>query len=107
MWPGWADAALTAFRSIAYLQEAAEKTKRGHRLGEFFRLFLAPGMHHCGGGPGPNTLAALSALEGGVEHGIEPEQIVATHRTGTVVDGTRPLSAYPKEASDKGPASRD
>ena len=107
MWHGWADAALTAFRSIAYLQEAAEKTKRGHRLGEFFRLFLAPGMHHCGGGPGPNTLDALSALESWVEHGIEPEQIVATHRTGTVVDRTRPLCAYPKEATYKGPGSMD
>ena len=107
MWHGWADAALTAFRSIAYLQEAAEKTKRGHRLGEFFRLFLAPGMHHCGGGPGPNTLDALSALESWVEHGIAPEQIVATHRTGTVVDRTRPLCAYPKEATYKGPGSMD
>src|SRR2546427_810469 len=107
MWHGWADAALTAFRSIAYLQEAAEKTKHGHRLGEFFRLFLAPGMHHCGGGPGPNTLDALSALESWVEHAIAPEQIVATHRTGTVVDRTRPLCAYPKEATYKGPGSMD
>src|SRR3989454_2530335 len=107
MWHGWADAALTAFRSIAYLQEAAEKTKHGDRLGEFFRLFLAPGMHHCGGGPGPNTLDALSALESWVEHGIAPEQIVATHRTGTVVDHTRPLCAYPKEATYKGPGSMD
>jgi len=108
MWHGWADAALTAFRSIAYLQEAAEKTKRGHRLGEFFRLFLAPGMHHCGGGPGPNTLDALSALESWVEHGIAPEQIVATHRTATgTVDRTRPLCAYPKEATFRGSGSPD
>src|SRR5206468_3598408 len=107
MWHGWADAALTAFRSIAYLEEAAHKTKHGNRLDEFFRLFLAPGMHHCGGGPGPNTLDALSALESWVEHGIAPEQIVATHRTGTVVDRTRPLCAYPKEATYKGPGSMD
>jgi len=105
MWHGWADAALTAFRSIAYLEEAAEKTKHGNRLGEFFRLFLAPGMHHCGGGPGPNTLDALTALESWVEHGIAPEQIVATHMTGTVVDRTRPLCSYPKEATYKGPGS--
>jgi feruloyl esterase len=102
MWHGWADAALTAFRSIAYLQEAAEKTRRGDRLGEFFRLFLAPGMHHCGGGPGPNTLDALSALESWVEQGLAPEQIVATHRGGPGPDFTRPLCAYPKEATYRG-----
>jgi tannase/feruloyl esterase len=101
MWHGWADAALTAFRSIAYLQEAAEKTRRGDRLGEFFRLFLAPGMHHCGGGPGPNTLDALSALESWVEHGDAPEQIIATHLGGPV-NFTRPLCAYPKEATYRG-----
>ena len=108
MWHGWADAALTAFRSIAYLEEAADKTKHGNRLDEFFRLFLAPGMHHCGGGPGPNTLDALSALESWVEHGIAPEQIVATHRTATgTVDRTRPLCAYPKEATFRGSGSPD
>jgi len=101
MWHGWADAALTAFRSIAYLKEAAEKTKHGDRLGEFFRLFLAPGMHHCAGGPGPNTLDALAALESWVENGIAPEQIIATHRGGPV-DFTRPLCAYPKEATYRG-----
>jgi feruloyl esterase len=108
MWHGWSDAALTAFRSIAYLEEAADKTKHGHRLDEFFRLFLAPGMHHCGGGPGPNTLDALSALESWVEHEIAPEQIVATHRTPTgAVDRTRPLCAYPKEATFRGSGSPD
>jgi len=43
-----------------------------------------------------------------VEHGIAPEQIVATHRTATgTVDRTRPLCAYPKEATFRGSGSPD
>ena len=46
---------------------------------DFFRLFMVPGMGHCGGGPGPNTFDAVSALDKWVAHGSAPEKIVASH----------------------------
>lgn len=65
-------------------------------------------MHHCGGGPGPNTLDALTALESWVEGGIAPDAIVASHATATgTIDRTRPLCSYPKVAVYYGRGSID
>ena len=69
---------------------------------DFHRLFMAPGMLHCGGGAGPNQFDAQAELETWVERGIAPDSIIATHRTNGVVDRTRPLCAYPKVARYKG-----
>ena len=74
----------------------------------FFRLFLAPGMAHCNGGPGPNTLDALTALEAWVEKGIAPEQIIASRRRADgAIERTRPLCVYPKVARWSGRGSTD
>jgi feruloyl esterase len=75
---------------------------------QFYRLFMVPGMGHCGGGPGPNSADYLTALENWVEKGIAPDSIVATHTTSTgVVDRTRPLCTYPKVARYKGTGGFD
>jgi feruloyl esterase len=68
---------------------------------------MAPGVHHCGGGPGPNTFDLLSALENWVEGGTAPDRIIASHMTGDVVDRTRPLCPYPREARYIGTGSID
>lgn len=83
---------------------------------EFFRLFMVPGMGHCGGGPGPNqfynaTLSpapadaqhnALLALQRWVEQGVAPKQIIATkYVNDTPTQGvaqTRPLCVFPQVA---------
>ena len=67
----------------------------------FYRLFMAPGMAHCGGGPGPNTFDMQAALEQWVEHGIAPERIIATRAINGIVDRTRPLCPYPQVRSTK------
>jgi feruloyl esterase len=74
---------------------------------EFARLFMAPGMLHCGGGPGPNTFDALGALEQWVEQGTTPAQLTASHSTTGVVDRTRPLCPYPQVATYTGSGSID
>ena len=76
-------------------------------ISEFARLFLAPGVNHCGGGPGPDTFDALGALEAWVEHGTAPEQMTASHQTNGAVDRTRPLCAYPRTAAYVGSGSTD
>jgi feruloyl esterase len=98
MWHGWADPALTAFRTIRYFNEVIRATGSARETDSFLRLFLAPGMHHCAGGPGPNTLDALTALEQWVEGGRAPDRIIASHLTAGVVDRTRPLCPYPQVA---------
>ena len=40
---------------------------------DFSRLFMAPGMGHCAGGPGPNQFDAIGALEQWVEKGVAPD----------------------------------
>ena len=69
------------------------------------RLFMVPGMGHCGGGPGPNQFNAFSALERWRESGAAPEHITAYHVSNNRVDMTRPLCPYPQVAVWKGAAS--
>jgi feruloyl esterase len=66
---------------------------------------MAPGMGHCGGGEGPNTFDAVSALEQWVERGRAPDQIISSHSTKGVVDRTRPLCPYPQVAVYNGTGS--
>jgi feruloyl esterase len=77
------------------------------RTRDFFRLFMAPGMGHCAGGPGPNQFDAVIALEQWVERGVAPDILLATHSTAGKVDRTRPLCPYPQVARYKGVGSID
>jgi len=107
MYHGWADPALSTLTTIDYYNEVV-KASGGHQTADaFVRFFTVPGMHHCSGGPGPNTFDSLSALEQWVEHGAAPERIIATHRTNGAVDRTRPLCPYPQVARYTGTGSVD
>lgn len=64
----------------------------------FARLFMVPGMGHCGTGPGTTTFDTLTPLVNWVEKGIAPDSIIATAPAGTPWPGrTRPLCPYPKQ----------
>ena len=97
VWHGWSDHALMADRTIQYYNDVIRTMGNKNKVVDFFRLFLAPGMHHCSGGPGLDNFDALSALEGWVEQGTAPESLIARH-VGTGVQRTRPLCSYPKVA---------
>ena len=107
MYHGWADPATTALRSIQYHEEVVAALGNQRQTDRFLRLFLAPGMQHCGGGPGPNTFDTLTTLERWVEDRIAPDRIIASHSTGGVVDRTRPLCPYPQVAQYVGTGSID
>ena len=66
------------------------------------RLFLAPGMGHCGGGPGPNEWDKLQPLVEWVEKGKAPASIVSRREDQGKVVMTRPLCPYPQVAKYKG-----
>ena len=80
-------------------------TTMGTNQENWLRLFMVPGMAHCGGGPGPSQFNALGALERWQESGIAPDQIMAYHVENNRVTMTRPLCPYPQVAIYKGTGS--
>jgi feruloyl esterase len=70
------------------------------------RLFLIPGMGHCGGGDGPFVFSAISTLDSWVESGHAPQRIVVSNPPGAPAR-TRPLCPYPQEAKYAGQGSTD
>ena len=73
MYNGWADHAITALGTIQYYEQVIDRMGSRENVENFFRLFLAPGMLHCAGGPGPNIVDYLTYLESWVEDGIPPD----------------------------------
>jgi Tannase and feruloyl esterase len=104
---GWSDPQISPANSTQYYARAVEASGGAAKVRESYRLFLAPGMGHCGGGEGPNTFDMVAALEQWVETGKAPDQIQASHATGGRVDRTRPLCPYPQVAVYKGSGSTD
>ncbi len=118
---GWSDAAISALNSIDYFQSVQQKMG-GPQTGDFLRLYLAPGMAHCGGGAGPDAFgqgtvapdkpkhSVSNALEQWVEKGTAPNEIIATkYKAGNPqsVVRTRPLCPYPQVARYRGSGSTD
>jgi feruloyl esterase len=96
MYFGWADPALNPMMGVEYYEAVTERMGAGTK--EFFRLFMAPGMFHCGDGPGPNAFDTLTPLSEWVEKGSAPESLLASKTEGGKVVRTRPLCPYPQVA---------
>lgn len=99
MYAGWADPVVPPQDTAAYF-EKVNKTMGATK--DFLRLFMAPGMGHCGGGVGPNQFDSLKALDEWVTKGSAPDKLIAS-RPGR----TRPLCSYPQVARYKGTGSID
>ena len=106
MYHGWADPQISPLAAAGYYEQA-KRTLSGTNIGNNFRLFVAPGMAHCGGGEGPNDFDKIGTLEQWVEKGAAPNMIVASHAKAGAVDRTRPLCPYPQIATYKGTGSID
>ena len=104
---GWSDPQITPLASVAYFNRVAAANGGASKVHASYRLFMAPGMAHCGGGEGPNDFDELTALEQWVEQGTAPDMITASHSRDGKVDRTRPLCPYPQVASYKGSGSID
>jgi feruloyl esterase len=125
MYHGWADPLLPSQSSINYFNALVREG--GHPIAQpvrfdhedaalrqtqsYARLFMAPGMYHCSGGPGPNVFDALTPLVDWVERGVPPETITATKYVNDTpasgVQMTRPLCVFPKVAKYNGHGSTD
>jgi feruloyl esterase len=104
---GWNDQLIAPENSIAYYESVLarsgrDKTQALRDVQEFYRLYMVPGLYHCGGGTGPNVFDLQTALERWVEQKEAPESVVATRSTNRVVDRSRPLCPYPQTAVYKG-----
>ncbi len=106
LWHGWADAGAPPEPTLDYYNEVVAATFDGDAAdaAEHARLFMFPGMGHCGGGPGPNTWDPLAPLVDWVENGNAPESVVARHSTDDIVDNERRVCAHPATATYSGPA---
>jgi feruloyl esterase len=104
---GWSDAQISPGNSVQYYQRVLEARGGLSNVRGSYRLFMAPGMAHCGGGEGPNTFDMVGALEQWVEQGKAPERIIASHSAHDGVDRTRPLCPYPQVAAYAGSGSID
>lgn len=107
MYHGFSDPALSPFRTIQLYEELAAMTSGGYpNLQKSVRLFMVPGMQHCGGGPGPNSFSTLDALDRWVEGGTPPEQILATKYVNDDpaqgIARTMPLCKFPQQAKYNG-----
>src|SRR5437762_11405811 len=76
---GWSDPQISPGNSTQYYRRVLEALDRTSEVQNSYRLFMAPGMGHCGGDEGPNTFDMLAALEQWVEKGKAPDQIGASH----------------------------
>jgi len=118
LYHGWNDSAIPPLNTVNYYESVVARMGR-QQAEEFVRLYMVPGMEHCGGGPGPDLFGAgpspdadsehgmFSSLERWVERGVPPKSIVATKRaspfnpdSGVVM--TRPLCPFPEVAKYKG-----
>ncbi len=104
---GWNDGgsagAISPLNTLDY--HSSVLAQMGQKQEDWLRLFMVPGMAHCGGGPGPNQFNILGALERWRELGIAPEQITAYHVENNRVTMARPLCPYPQVAIYKGTGS--
>lgn len=120
LYHGWNDAAISPLATIDYYNSVMETVGQAETA-SFVRLFMVPGMQHCGGGPGPADFGQrgpsfdpllddaahniTTALEDWVEKGTAPEQVIARgsyEAAGRKVSFAEPICAYPKAAEYKG-----
>lgn len=95
MYHGWNDPALSAYTAIEHYEAA--KAKDGN-IEDYIRLFMLPGVLHCGGGPGPSQADWLSLVRAWVEEDKAPERIVVSKTENNKVVMTRPVFPYPGTA---------
>jgi hypothetical protein len=105
MYYGWADPQLNPRVGVEYYEQVVEKM--GDSTGDFFRLFMVPGMFHCGGGVGTSVFDAATPVVKWVEEGSAPAKIEAKRVVEGKVVRTRPLCPYPQVARYQGSGSID
>ena len=98
---GVSDPWFSAKDTIRYYTQMTAENGGADVVAKSSRLFLVPGMGHCGGGAATlDRFDLLTSLENWVEKGAAPDSVEAT---GMSFPGrSRPLCPYPRHAQYKG-----
>jgi len=119
LYHGWNDPAISPYNTVAYF-ESVEKRMGADKVDSFVRLYMIPGMEHCGNGPGATAFGQFGmesaagpkyglfdSLEHWVEKGSPDATVITTkykpgHNGAMETEFTRPLCAWPKVATYNG-----
>jgi pimeloyl-ACP methyl ester carboxylesterase len=95
LWHGWADQHISPLFTINYY-EAMQNTMGASNVDAFARLYLVPGVGHCGGGEGFPNIDLVTQITGWAEHGSAPNAVM-TYQTNSsnAVTASRPVYPYP------------
>jgi pimeloyl-ACP methyl ester carboxylesterase len=104
IWHRWSDPALTALGTIRYYDQVEA---RDPNVRDYARLFMMPGVLHCFGGPGPDTVDWASVIDHWVERDQAPDRVIARKTASGTTTRTRPLCPYPQRAVYNGGGSMD
>ncbi len=106
LWGGWNDAGVPPLEVVHYYNNVV-KTIGTKPAMSAVRLYMVPGVGHCGGGEGTDHFDLFPALQTWVEQKQSPGEIIAARIENGKQIRTRPLCAYPEIASYKGSGSTD
>jgi len=95
MYHGWNDPALSAYATINHYEQVKSIDPD---VENYIRLFLLPGVLHCGGGPGPSQADWLDLIRNWVENGSPPDRITLSKKENETIVMTRPVFPYPSIA---------
>ena len=107
IWHGEADPLIFPRGTINYYERVLAANGGGKRVDDFARLFMAPGVGHCGGGDGPSPTGLFEAIVDWVEKGAAPKTIQASRKRPDGTTMARPLCSYPMTAKWTGTGSTD
>ena len=107
LWHGWSDQLIYPEGTIDYYERVERRMGGADTTAKFARLFMAPGVAHCAGGPGPQPVDTFESVVRWVEDGVAPETLRAERRNPAGGERTRPLCRYPMVAHYKGSGSTD
>ena len=100
---GWADTAINPIPITQYYESLDDAMDSAPQ--DFFRLFMVPGMFHCGGGAGADQMDVMTPLIEWVEAGKAPPSITGRHIVDGNVTFSRPQCPYPQVARYAGSGS--
>lgn len=107
MYGGWDDTLVPPSQTLEYWQAVTHEMGGRKATSQFARLFMVPGMGHCGAfGPTPDSSALVEQLVDWVEQGQAPRSILASESSGGAQNQalSEPVYPYPKVAKYVGPS---
>ena len=95
VWTGGEDPLVPTADSVRFVERLRDVVD--DKGSDDVRLYTLPGVNHCGGGPGADTIDLLTPITNWVEKGVPPNDLIASKLNATgAVAFTRPLCPFPQ-----------